>query len=72
MYNTVLTMAWSLFALTFFLEWYNFGAKNVMESPRTYLEYSIYLLKFCQLLQWVNVLLVLVGLSRTNLLSEMG
>jgi hypothetical protein len=40
--------------------------------PSTYLQKSIKLLKYVQIAQWVNVLLVIFKFSKTNLASEIG
>ena len=71
-YNAGMTLLWFGFAICFFVEWKQHGTDKVWTHPRQFLKYSIKFLEICQAGQWVNVLLAIIGLSKTALASEIG
>ena len=71
-YNIILIIMWVSFSFQFFMEVFQNKLDRAAWIPNTYLQKSIKLLKYVQIAQWVNVLLVILKFSKTNLASELG
>ena len=68
LYNIMMIALWFSFAFCVFNEYNTHGYNLMAKHPRKYMSVSITMLKICQAGQWVNLLLALVGVSKTAIL----
>ena len=70
LYNFFLVLLWVIFAVIFFVEIKEFSWSQCVKNPQMLHRQSIKVLRYCQVMQMMNVVMAIAGITKTGIINE--